>query len=292
MPLEYPLVRLRPTPRLSTGVTQLANDEIRTLAPSVFADTAHVRTSDRYAFLPTIEVVNQMRDDGWAVVMAAQQKIRNESREGFQKHILRFRRRDQLGQSAEFFTDVVLVNSHDRSCAYQLHAGIFRLVCGNGMIVADSTFARVSIKHLHFDPNEVIEVSAKVVGSVPALENRIAQFQATPLSDGERTAFAEAALLTRYESLEKAPVRPDKVLAPRRYGDGEPNLWHTFNVVQENLIRGGLRDGRKRKPDGKRFPKTRAVQAIDADVKLNKALWHLAEAMQAEKASFVPSSVN
>lgn len=277
----------RPAPRHRDGLVEMNNDEILHQAPSVFADAAHTQTSDRYAFLPTIEVVDRMRDDGWAVVMAAQQKIRNESREGFQKHILRFRRRDQLGQSVEFFTDVVLVNSHDRSCAYQLHAGIFRLVCGNGMIVADSTFAKVSIKHLHFDPGEIIDASANVVSSVPALEDRIGQFRSTSLSDHERTAFAEAALLTRYESLEDAPIRADKVLEPRRYEDGEPTLWNTFNVVQENLIRGGLRDRRKRKPDGKRFPKTRAIRSIDADVKLNKALWHLAEAMQAENSPVV-----
>jgi hypothetical protein len=275
----------RPAPRFRVGLTEIDNDEIRDKAPSVFADAAHAQTSDRYAFLPTIEVVDRMRDDGWAVVMAAQQRIRNESREGFQKHILRFRRRDQLGQSAEFFTDVVLVNSHDRSCAYQLHAGIFRLVCGNGMIVADSSFAKVSIKHLHFDPGDIIDASANVVRSVPALEERISRFRSTPLSDHERTAFAEAALLVRYDSLEKAPIRPEKVLEPRRYEDGKATLWNTFNVIQENLIRGGLHDRQKRKPDGKRFPKTRAVKAIDADVKLNKALWHLAEALQAEKST-------
>ncbi|MBV8275090.1 MAG: DUF932 domain-containing protein, partial [Verrucomicrobia bacterium] len=32
--------------------------------------------------------------------------------------------------------EVVLVNSHDKSSAYQLHCGLFRLVCTNGMVIS------------------------------------------------------------------------------------------------------------------------------------------------------------
>src|ERR1700751_6461233 len=53
--------------------------------------------------------------------------------------------------------EVVLVNSHDKSSAYQLHCGLFRLVCTNGMVVSDGTFQRISIKHSGFNPDSVIE---------------------------------------------------------------------------------------------------------------------------------------
>jgi Domain of unknown function (DUF932) len=36
----------------------------------------------------------------------------------------------------------------DKSSAYQLHCGLFRLICTNGMVVSDGTFQRISIKHL------------------------------------------------------------------------------------------------------------------------------------------------
>jgi len=54
-----------------------------------------------------------------------------------------------------------------------------------------------------------------------------------------------------------------------------PDLWTTFNTVQENLIRGGLR-GRTAK--GNRTS-TRAVKGVSENVRLNKALWTLAEKM-------------
>ena len=52
----------------------------------------------------------------------------------------------------------MLLNSHDKSSACQLHCGLFRLVCSNGIVVADATFQRISIKHFGFNPDSVIEV--------------------------------------------------------------------------------------------------------------------------------------
>lgn len=266
---------------LPRQIQELDNDALRKAAPSIFAGEAMAGVSDRYSFLPTIEVVEAMRQAGWAPVQASEQRIRTEARQGFQKHVIRFQRFDHLstaevGQRPE----VVLLNSHDRSSAYQLHAGIFRLVCSNGMIIADGTFAHVSIRHAGFTPERVIKASAEVLDDVPRLMDHVSSFQDRKLSEPERKAFAEAALLLRYDSLEEAPVRADKVLEHRRREDNGNDLWTTLNVVQENMIRGGLKDYSKRKPDGKRHPRTRAVAGIDENVKLNKALWHLAEVLK------------
>ncbi|MEA9980016.1 DUF932 domain-containing protein, partial [Pseudomonas sp. RTS4] len=72
------------------------------------------------------------------------------------------------------------------------------------------------------------------------------------------------------------PITPSQLLLPRRREDRSDDLWTTFNRVQENVIKGGL-DGRNKK--GRRT-KTRAVNGIDQDVKLNRALWKLAHAMR------------
>ena len=62
--------------------------------------------------------------------------------------------------------------------------------------------------------------------------------------------------------------------------DRAPDLWTTFNRVQENIIKGGVRG---RNATGKRVT-TRAVNGIDQDIKLNRALWVLAEEMRKLKA--------
>ena len=105
------------------------------------------------------------------------------------------------------------------------------------------------------------------------------------MSTLERRAFGEAALILKYDSLEKAPVGAEKVLAHRRSEDARPTLWNVLNVVQENLLDGGQRDYSRRRLENPRrfFGKTRPVKGLDENVRLNKALWHLAETLRASE---------
>jgi hypothetical protein len=280
----------------------LSNAQILSLAPSVGAAQAHNRVSDRYSFVPTIDVVNGLRESGWFPVSAKQQTVRDQSRAGFQKHVIRFQRATDLetyasqevfqyqpGQhkivKGEVRPEIVLLNSHDRSSAYQLHAGLFRLVCSNGLVIADATLERISITHIDFDPAQVIGASLDIAQRAPMLMDRVNDMRARQLSPIEARAFAEGALLLKYEDLEKSPVSPEKVLEARRLADSGTDLFSTLNRVQENLIKGGQKEYRRnvRNDEGKlkRAPRTRAVNGIDGDVKLNKALWHMAEVLKA-----------
>jgi hypothetical protein len=99
-------------------------------------------------------------------------------------------------------------------------------------------------------------------------------------STAEQLALATGAAAYRWEDLTKAPVSPSTLLNPRRYGDGAKDLFITLNCVQENIIRGGQRDRSRRRPDGSRMPKSRAIKGIDEDMKLNKALWEMAEVLR------------
>ncbi len=259
---------------------ELTDDELRRNAPSIFAGQAMQGVSNRYAFLPTGQVVSRMREAGWAPVEATEQRVRLEGRVGFQKHLLRFQRRDLIAVKGEFAAEICLVNSHDRSSAYQLHAGLFRFICGNGMMVADSTFERVSIRHSGFTPDQVIDASFQVLDQIPQITAHVEEFRARRLSPPESRAFAESALLLRYDDLQTAPIAADKLLQSRRMEDAGDNLWNVFNRVQENLLRGGLKDFSRRKTDGHRFPRTRAVAGLDENIRLNKSLWHLASVLK------------
>lgn len=257
----------------------LESAELKAFAPSIFAVNAHDRTSARYSFLPTSSILSGMADQGWLPVAAQEQLVRDPSREGFQKHMLRFAHRDSLQRPGAERAEIVVVNSHDRSCAYQLHAGIFRFICLNGLVTCDETFKRISITHLNFNPAKVIEASVEIADGIPAIMDGLQEMKALTLTDGEREAFAESAAIVRYGSVENAPVRPFKLLEPARYEDSGSDLWRTFNTLQENCIRGGKKDFGKRKPNGQRMPKSRPVKGIDGNVSLNKALWHLAGKM-------------
>lgn len=260
----------------------ISDEELRRVVPSIFASQPIEGVSDRYSFLPTSSILQGMRENGWVPVRAEEQSVRTEARRGFQKHLIRFARTEHLQtwEKNQVRPEVVLLNSHDKSSAYQLHCGLFRLVCLNGMVVADATFERISIKHSGFNPDSVIEASFKVLGAVPDIMNKVQLFQDRILTDAERLALATGAVTYRWEDLAKAPINPSMLLNPRRYGDEAKDLWTTFNTVQENIIRGGQRDYSRRRPDGRRMPKSRAINGIDEDMKLNKALWQMAEVLR------------
>jgi hypothetical protein len=170
------------------GTVAISDDEMRRFAPSVFASQPIEGVSERYSFLPTASILNGMRENGWVPVRAQEQSIRTEARRGFQKHIVRFARVEHLQnwEKNQVRPEVVLVNSHDKSSAYQLHCGLFRLVCTNGMVVSDGTFQRISIKHAGFNPDSVIAASFKVLTAVPDIMNKVQLFQDRILTDGAK----------------------------------------------------------------------------------------------------------
>ncbi len=148
---------------------ELPDEQLRALAPSVFAAQAMPGVSSRYAFVPTAQLVGRLRNAGWAPVSAVEQKVKLDERRGFQKHLIRFQRRDVVPVKGEYTPELRLINSHDRSSAYQLHAGLYRFICANGMFVGDgNAFERVSIRHAGFTPDEVIEASFRILDQVSA----------------------------------------------------------------------------------------------------------------------------
>ena len=101
------------------------------------------------------------------------------------------------------------------------------------------------------------------------------------LNDDEKRVFAEVAHALKFSDKNNSmKVAPDALLKPRRYADQKDNdLFTVFNVIQENLIKGGVRGYRLNKYGYTTRTKTREVKAIDQDVKLNRALWSLTEKM-------------
>src|ERR1700693_6557884 len=127
------------------GTVAISDDEMRRFAPSVFASQPIEGVSERYRFLPTSSILDGMRENGWVPVRAQEQSIRTETRRGFQKHVVRFARVEHLQswEKNQVRPEVVLVNSHDKSSAYQLHCGLFRLVCTNGLVGFEVHFPQI-----------------------------------------------------------------------------------------------------------------------------------------------------
>lgn len=251
------------------------------VAPAIFAEQPDFEVSDRYAFVPTIDVVNALRDSGWYPSEVRSQTVRGRLA-AFAKHQIRFRK---VGEGAQALAnvgdsafEVVLTNSHDRSSGFLLDAGLFRKVCSNGLVVKDTDLGSVSVRHVGSAPQLAVEaVEGVITDAIPRLTDAIDRWSTIQIDERQQLILANRAAELRWGSVEEAPVSAFQLLRPHRYADNGSDLWSTYNRVQENVIRGGQR-GRSR--TGSRIG-VRAVGAIDADRRINRGLWEAATALAA-----------
>lgn len=256
----------------------LTMDQIRSAAPSAFAVQPYNRMSLKYAYIPTANVIEGMFAAGFNVFQASQSRTRIEDKKDFTKHMIRFRAQSTALAVGDVFPEVVLINSHDGSSAYKLYAGLFRLVCSNGAIVADSLLGAISVRHSGNVIEEVAKGSIEIVEQMPKTIDCVARWKGALLSETEQSIYAQAAHALRFADNEgkvDAPIAPQQLLTVRREQDAANDLWSTFNRVQENVIRGGLEGVSATQ----RRVRTREVKSIDKDVRLNRALWTLTEKM-------------
>jgi hypothetical protein len=264
---------------LRNSRTALTLDQIRQAAPSAFATEAFSGMSARYAYIPTVDVIRGMIDAGFQPFAAGQSRTRVDARREHTKHMIRFRAVSQAVSVGDIFPEIVLINSHDGSSAYKLMGGLFRLVCSNGLVIADSLIESLSVRHSGNVISEVASGSVQLVERMPAAIDAIERWKQIQLSSAAQGAFAEAAHVVRFADADgkiNTPIKPAQLLTPRRSDDNGADLWTTFNRIQENATKGGLR---ARSVETRRRTSTRQVNGIDGDVRLNRALWTLGERM-------------
>lgn len=259
--------------------TPMSNDQLRAAAPSIFATEPWHGMSNRYTFIPTSTVIDQMRSEGFQPVAAMQSTARTAGKENFTKHVVRFRDMRNGNEPATrtlgtIYPELVLTNSHDGLSAYKLNAGLFRLVCLNGMVVGDGEFSQMNVRHSG-SADGIIEASYEIVEQFPKVIDAAANFKQLRLEAPQARAYANAALALRYDEGE-APIAADQLMRARRIEDNDGSLWSAFNKAQEHLISGGLRG---RNPETGRRVRTRAVNSIADNTRLNKALWTLTQEM-------------
>jgi len=267
----------------------LTDDQLRAVAPSIFATEAHESRSARFAPVATSMVLDGLRREGFQPVQAMQARSRIEGKAEYTKHMLRLRHQGDghaLAVGDKAF-EIVLVNANDGTAAYHMAPGLFRLVCLNGLMVSEGSYDEVKVRHSGDAVGQVIEGAYRVLGESEEVMDQANRFSALALSPPERHIMAEAAHTLRFgdKEADAVPVTAADLLRPRRYADNGADLWMTMNVLQENVIRGG-QSGRVTDANGRRRnASVRAVAGIDQNRSLNRALWTLAERMAELKAA-------
>jgi hypothetical protein len=278
---------------------QMTEDEMHRIAPSIFATEAHESRSERFAPIPTIEVLRALTREGFAPVGVKQSKTSDETRRETTKHLIRLRRVGTIPGTevkhdlAEYrvgdtVCEIILKNANDGSSTYDLMAGLFKIRCMNSLVAQTGTLDTVKVKHQGDVASKVIEGTYRVLGEAQKALAAPQDWSKIILADRDQRAFAEAAHVLRFGDSEgnvTTPIKPVALLTTRRREDIAADVWTTFNVVQENVIRGGLHGTGRDANNRIRHTTSRAVHGIDQDVRLNKALWILAAKMAELKSA-------
>lgn len=253
-------------------VHPLSDQELLGYAPALFTEEPHYEVSEKYHFIPTIEVINEIKRHDWYPVKVQEASVRDSDKEGYQRHLVRFRHFDDLLHPPQNAVELLLFNSHDRSTAFSISAGVYRFVCANGLVIANSVFESYRIKHIGDRDNDVLIAINNITAFKPKLQEKIRTFESIELTNGEKEAFARAAVPLRFEKHLQVDIRD--LLIPHRMEDEYDDLYTVLNVIQENLLRGNVSGINKE--TGRRFT-SREISSITKDVDVNQGLWEIAE---------------
>jgi len=261
----------------------LSNEQIREVAPTVFAEKPADNVSKHYTHIPTAQVLEDMKKLGWGVVDAQQVKARKNTTKGFQKHLVTFRNPDVVINGADgdtVFPQILLTNSHDGKNAFTFTAGLFRLVCSNGLVIADEKFNDVKMRHMGYTFEDLQVQIKDMVEQLPLTVESMNKMKAVELNVKQMKALAEKSLTTRFtkEQLKVAKINLDEIINPVRDEDKGNDLWSVFNVIQEKIITGDFSY-----LSGAKSRKAREVKNFKQDMDINKKLFAFASELVPEE---------
>jgi len=256
----------------------LTKDQIKEQAPLVFADVpTNPDVSDKYLFVDTETIIDDLGKLGWLPVNAAQRKSTKKKGTIFSKHMVSFQNPDIMINSADgddAYPRILLTNSHDGMQAFKFSVGIYRLVCSNGLVVADEEFSDFKIKHKGYSFAELRSVVRQAVEDLPNRVQVMNDMKNRVLTVEEKRQLALDAMLVRagVDTLKYDEETIDEILEPQRSEDKGDDLWRTFNVIQEKITQGNFHAALT----GAKVRKVRKIKSFEKDMKVNKQLFKLA----------------
>lgn len=241
---------------------------LRQQTPSVFATSPDPRMSSKYTFVPTIEILENFEQEGWQVYSAKQV-----GRGLYGNHEIRLRN-GQLPQVGDSLVEAVIRNSHNGMSTFSVSAGLYRLVCSNGLTVPTSVASALTIKHMRVDMGVVRQITDEFADRLPLIQRSVGKMESTSIDQAKTVDMVNKATLIRWEkgSIPNT-LNIENLLKPERDGDVGNTVWKVFNVIQEKFVRGGTQyvSNRGRNVTMKKLENFQKVN------KINTSLWELAE---------------
>ena len=280
---------------------KLSKDELREIAPSIFSTVPSLEVSKKYSHIPTDKLIDDMELLGWNVIDAKELAARNKGTRGFQKHLVVFRNDDIVinqmpnnivesstsptgyrrtdGTFAKknpidtVFPQILLTNSHDGKNAFTFTAGLFRMVCENGLVVSTNEFEKVAIRHMGYDFDELQKQITEMVERLPLTVESMNNMIDTKMNQKSILKFAKDMLAVRFpeDELRRITIDMDEFITPVRPEDKGDDLWSVFNVIQEKIIEGDFEY-----TIGTKHRKARQIKNFKQDMDLNSKMFDVA----------------
>ena len=252
----------------------LSKENMKSLAPSIFAEKPSSEVSKHYTHIPTTKVIDDMEMLGWKPIEAKEVKARKNSTRGFQKHLIVFRNDDVVinGEDGDtVFPQILLTNSHDGKNAFQFQAGLYRLICSNGLVIADTQFEAVKMRHMGYTFEDLQVLIKDMVEKLPLTVDAMNNMKNTQLEEQKILDLAQELLDIRVEGTKNIyPIEAiEEVAFAQRKEDTNDDLWTVFNRIQENIIEGNF----EYKTPGGKLRQARIIKNFKQDMDVNKKMF-------------------
>ena len=254
----------------------MTKEQMREAAPAVFTMTPSNEVSKHYTHIPTTKVIDDMELLGWGVVDVKEVKARKAKTRGVQKHMVVFRNPDVVingDDGDKVFPQILLTNSHDGKNSFTFTAGLFRMICENGLVISTTQFEDVKMRHMGYTFEDLQVNIREMVERLPLTVESMNKMKEVEMGEKAALDFAKKALECRFDKKQVARINVDlkELLNPTRKEDMGNDVWSRFNVVQEKLIHGGFDY-----VSGTKVRKARKVKNFKQDQKIKKELFSLA----------------
>lgn len=249
--------------------TPMTESEIKEVAPSVYAEEPSGHVSEKYTFIPTTQVIEDMENLGWKVYSAEQRTARTRVRNNHTKHLLRFRN-ERLDTILGCYPEITLTNSHDGRNAFQFYVGLYRPEDKSSFVIRHNSLEGLRIKHQWYTLDEVRSVTQKVVDHLPILIEQVELLDNTVITTAEQRQYVLKAMMTRWGK-DYPDILTQVVMNPVR--GKNVTLWNAFNNIQDKILNGGITYSLP----SKRKQTVRAITNVDLKIKINEDLWEVTQ---------------
>ena len=260
-------------------------EELKEIAPSIFTEKGSDKTSSKYTHIPTDRVIKDLELLGWGVVDAKEVNARQDK--GYQKHLVVFRNPDvsinkkSTNVDGKVFEDIVfpqilVTNSHDGKNSFKFQAGLYRMVCENGLVIADQQFEDYTIRHMGYDFEALQGVIKDMISNLDLTVESMNKMRKIELDENQQFEFAKKLLDIRVEGTDNL-YREEQIgdiLVPQRKEDFGDDLWSVFNRVQENIVEGNFKYYNAKTLGTER--QARPIKNFKQDMDVNKKLFSAA----------------